>query len=144
MGKLCIRVCRVCTSFDSRRVSLSVDSLTVSGSSCSEDSLSTNILYQPASASSAVGPAAVSHGQSSAPTGLPVISAELTLRCGRTCTMPSPSRAAEEGEGTEKEMSIFDHNLKLGLQQTVLFVDKETVLKLANLISLLNGGFNTE
>ena len=128
--------------FNSCRVSLSVDSLDVSGSSCSVDDQGTKMIYRP---SSPILQPAITHSQYSvqeSETSPPVISADFTVSHGRTADASLVPRAAQEGEGSTNE--FFDHNLKLCLRQMVLFIDKATILKVASLISLLNGSFNTE
>ena len=111
------------------RISISVASVTVSGCSDSKDSPGTSILYQPDS-----GPTSV---QQQYETEQPVVSAEFTLSHDHT----ADRHDGREGEGSA---SAYDHRLKLRLQQTVLVVDKATVLKAASLISRLSGSFNTE
>ena len=119
------------------RVSLNVDSLHVYGTFNNENSKGTNILHQP---SSFLGQPAAGRSAEQRATNQPVLSVEFTVSHDDTHGMPS----LEGREGSLQELGIFHHNLKLHLQQTVLFIDKTTILKMASLAAHLSGGFSAE
>lgn len=118
-----------------------MNTISVTGSSSSVDTQGTDIVYKLGVPKSSL---AVSHNQYSVQdtkSSQSLFSADFTVSHGHTADEP---RTAEEREESADQKSLFDHNLMLSLQQIAFFIDKKTILKVASLMSLLNGGFNTE
>lgn len=114
-------------------VHVEIDSFAVSGSTYGkDDSHGPKLLYQQPKR----------HSPPSQPTKQPVLSMGFTV----SNKLPGSGRAVWLSAGTpmQPQSSVFDHHVTLSLQQMVFVFDKQTALRLTDVVATLYNGFNTE
>lgn len=116
-------------------VQVEVDSFAVSGSTYGKaDPHGPQLLYR-----------SESQSPPSAPTEQPVLA--MGFMVGHK--LPGSGRAPRRGwlpveALTEPQSSVFDHHITVSLQQTVFVFDKQTALRLTDVVATLFNSFNAE